>query len=374
MRPVRNRILAALVAGAATLAAIAVAAGPARADTDLRLPAFGDMVVDGRYDHVFVTGGPSANGVVVLNLDGYVEETIGGQYGATGMALSADGKKLWVALAAGDAISEIDPRTHREVARYSTGARTCPTHLARTGDVLWFSHGCDGTWNGGIGRVTFPPPPEPCPTADPAAHTTPTPCPTTTPTPTPTKPEIKLHQQGDVRFQRAPLLAAHPDAAGPLVAGQPNLSLSTVYVYGVGADNTLSTTASSTAPGSNLHDIALDNRGETLFTAAGSRNATQAYATADLSGRGSYYTGYYPLAVAQSPDGFHIANAVRATGDDVYVYEMGGVIPERRLDVSTDVAAPRGIAWSPDSDDLYVITQPPAGGPPTLHVERDPTT
>ncbi|MDG4822021.1 hypothetical protein O7635_09155 [Asanoa sp. WMMD1127] len=366
-----------MAAGVATLAAVAVASAPARADTNLGLPAFGDMIVDGEYDHVFVTGGPTANGVVVLNLNGNVEETIGNQYGATGMALSADGKKLWVALAAGDAISEIDPRTHREVARYSTGTRTCPTHLARTGDVLWFSHGCDGTWSGGVGRVTFPPPPEPCPTASPSSPSSrttpsPTPCPTATPT-TPPKPKIDLHQQGDLRFQRAPLLAAHPDPAGPLVVGQPNLSLSTVYVYNVGTNNALSTAASSTAPGSNLHDVALDKYGQTLFTAAGSKNATQAYATADLSGRGSYYTGYYPLAVAQSPDGFHIANAVRSTGDDVYIYEMGGVIPEQRLNVSTDVVTPRGIAWSPDSDDLYVITQPPAGGPPTLHVERNST-
>ena len=123
------------------------------------------MVVDGKYHHVFVSGGPTANGVVILNVAGNVEETIGGQYGATGMVLSGDGKKLWVALAAGDAISEIDPRTHREVARYSTGVRTCPTHLARTGEVLWFSHGCDGTWSGGIGRVVFPPPPGAVPDA-----------------------------------------------------------------------------------------------------------------------------------------------------------------------------------------------------------------
>jgi hypothetical protein len=117
----------------------------------------------------------------------------------------------------------------------------------------------------------------------------------------------------------------------------------------------------------------VDKYGETLFTGAGSRNATQAYATADLSGRGSYYTGYYPLAVAQSPDGFHLANGVRATGDDVYVYEMGGVIPESRLDVSSDVVAPRGVTWSPDSSRLYVVTQPPAGGEPTLHVVNNPT-
>ncbi|MEJ3749691.1 hypothetical protein WEI85_45835 [Actinomycetes bacterium KLBMP 9797] len=367
MRPVRNRFIAGatLVASAVVTVAVAVSAsaGPASALSGLGLPDYGDLAVDQKYGHVFISGGPSSNGVVVTDLDGDVEDTITGQYGATGLALSADGKKLYVALAAGDAISVIDTRSHEEVARYSTGARTCPTHLVRTADVLWFSHGCDGTWNGGIGRVKFPPPPT----------ATPSPNPTPTASPTPVQPEIALHTQGTVRFQRAPLLAARDHAAGPLVAGQSNLSLSTVYVYTIDSAGDLSTQASSTAPGSNLNDIAVDKYGQTLFTGAGSRNATQAYATADLSGKGSYYTGYYPLAVAQSPDGFHLANGVRATGDDVYVYEMGGVVPEQRLDVSTDVVAPRGVTWSPDSERLYVVTQPPAGGPPELHVEYDPT-
>jgi sugar lactone lactonase YvrE len=367
MRPIGNRIIASATVAVGALVAVSTmvsaAAGPASADTGLGLPDYGDMVVDGRYDHVFVSGGPSSNGVVVTDQGGDVDEVITGQYGATGLALSADGRKLYVALAAGDAISVIDTRSLEEIARYSTGTRTCPTHLVRTGELLWFSHGCDGTWSGGIGRVKFPPPPP--------AGTSTTPTPTASPTPTP--PEITLHTQGSVRFQRAPLLAAPDNAAGPLVAGQPNLSLSTVYVYAIDTAGALSTQASSTAPGSNLNDIAVDRYGQTLFTGAGSRNATQAYATADLSGRGSYYTGYYPLAVAQSPDGFHIANGVRSTGDDVYVYEMGGVVPEERLDVSSDVMAPRGLAWSPDSERLYVMTQPPAGGSPELHVERDPT-
>jgi sugar lactone lactonase YvrE len=375
MRPVRNRFIAsaaaAVLAAMAALVAVNAAAGPASADTELALPDYGDLVVDHRNDQVFISGGPSSNGIVVTDLDGDVDDTITGQYGATGMVLSADSRKLYVAQAAGDAISVVDTRTLREIARYGTGTRTCPTHLVRTAEVLWFGHGCDGTWSGGVGRVKFPPPPQPCPTGSASHGASPSPCPTASPTPA--QPEIQLHAQGSVRFQRAPLLAARDNAAGPLVAGQPNLSLSTVYVYSINATADLATQTSSTAPGSNLNDIAVDKYGETLFTGAGSRNATQAYATADLSGRGSYYTGYYPLAVAQSPDGFHLANGVRATGDDIYVYEMGGIIPEERLNVSTDVVAPRGVTWSPDSETLYVVTQPPAGGPPELHVENDPT-
>jgi DNA-binding beta-propeller fold protein YncE len=369
----RLRLAAALAAIAATtgLAAATFGAAPAAAvDGPLSLPAYGDLAVDPDHRRVYVSGGPASNGIVVTDLSGRVQTTITGQYGATGLVLSADKKTLYAALASGDAISVIDTRTNKEIARHRTGAQTCPTHLARTDKLIWFSHGCEGTWNGGVGSIAFPePPPAPGPSGSAATvRTNTSPHPTASPSPTPPPPVITLHVQGDVRFQRAPLLTARDNPAGPLVAGQPNLSLSTVYVYRVATGGALTTQASGTAPGSNLNDIGLDKYGETLLTGAGSRNATQAWATADLSGRGSYYTGYHPVAVAASPDGFHVANGVRANGDDVYVYETGGVVPERRLDLTGDVVAPRGITWSPDSQRLYVVTQPAAGGPPTLRV------
>jgi hypothetical protein len=38
------------------------------------------------------------------------------------------------------------------------------------------------------------------------------------------------------------------------------------------------------------------------------------------------------------------------------------------------VLAPRGLVWSPDSETLYAVTQPAAGGAPTLHVINNPTS
>ncbi|MEU8236181.1 hypothetical protein AB0C12_41880 [Actinoplanes sp. NPDC048967] len=371
MKVPNSRIFAGAAVAALAVTTIVYSGGPAQAlDHQLGLPAFGDLVVDQDHDQVYITGGSGSNGVVVTDLDGHVKKTITGQYGATGLALNADNHKLYVALAAGDAISVIDTHTLKETDRYSTGARTCPTHLVRAGELLWFGHGCDGTWSGGVGRVKFPEPVEPDPSASPSAAPSPSPTPSTPP-----KPTIDLNTQGDVRFQRAPLLAARADEpAGPLVAAQLNLSLSTVYVYDIAEDGALTTKTSGTAPGSNLNDISIDKYGQTLLTGAGSRNATQAYATDDLSGRGSYYTGYYPVAVAAAPDDYHVANGVRASGDDIYVYETGGVVPERRIDLSSDVLAPRGLVWSPDSETLYAVTQPAAGGAPTLHVIDNPTS
>jgi hypothetical protein len=88
-------------------------AAPARADTDLGLPAYGDLVVDEDHDQLFITGGPSANGVVVTDLDGHVKKTITSQYGATGLALSAGNDRFYVALAAGAAISVINAHTRK---------------------------------------------------------------------------------------------------------------------------------------------------------------------------------------------------------------------------------------------------------------------
>ncbi|SCL62225.1 YncE family protein [Micromonospora yangpuensis] len=334
------------VAVLATATLATVGGTPATADsaTPLGLPAYGDHVVDDDHGHVFVSGGPTGNGVVVTNRYGGVVKTITGQYGATGLALDAPRDRLYVANAAGDAVSVIDLHSLTEIDRIPTGAQTCPTHLTRTDEVLWFGYGCEGTWNGGIGRIEFPEP-EP-----------------------PAEPQVTLNRQGSTAFQRAPLVTAHDDCAGPLVAGQPYLSLSTVYVYDVDDAHELDTRTSGTAPGSNLYDIALDQRGEILFTGAGSRNNAPAYSTEDLSGRGSYHSGYHPLAVAPTADDLHIAVGVRATGDDVYVYELGGVIPTERLDLTGDVLAPRGLAWSADGDTLYAVSEPPAGGSPTLHV------
>ncbi|MDP9794714.1 hypothetical protein J2S43_003226 [Catenuloplanes nepalensis] len=339
----RSIVPAALVAVLISLFAVPGTAHAA-AGIPLGLPGFGDMIVDEEHGQIYLSGGPSGNGVVVTSLSGVHITTITGQYGATGLAQDADTEVLYIAQAAGDAITVIDVHNFQQVARYSTGAQTCPTHLARTENVLWFGYGCDsGTFNGGIGRIDLG-------ASVPAAETG--------------------KQPDNVRFQRAPMITARDDVAGPLVAGQPQLSLSTVYVYDIDASTReLSRRTSGTAPGSNLNDIALDGYGETLFTGAGSRNAVPAYATADLSGRGSYHTGYHPVAVAPSPDDAYLATGVRSTSDDIYVYEIGGVQPERRIDLGNDVVlAARGLAWRPAESWLYAVTVPPAGGAPSLHV------
>ncbi|GAA4526911.1 hypothetical protein [Amycolatopsis samaneae] len=331
----------------AVAASLAVAPGAAASPRtgSLGLPAYSDLVVDEAHHHVFVSGGGTSNGVVVTDFHGRVRKTIDRQYGASGLVLSGDGRTLYVALASGDAISAIDTTTLAETARYPTGSQTCPAHLARTGTLVWFGYGCEQSWNGGIGRLD------------------------TTATP----PTVAIDQQGaNVHFRHAPLVAAQSGDTGPLVAGQAELSQSAVYVYAVTAGK-LDARASGAVAGSDLADLTLSPDGKTIYTASGSREAMEAFNSADLTRAGAYRTGQYPDSVAASPDGRYVAGGVRNPRDDVYVYKVGGVTPLSTLDVTdAGVLASRGLAWTADGERLFAITRPANGAEPTLRVLEYP--
>lgn len=335
-----------MLAAAVALAAVVpvVSTANASAAPELPLSGFGDVVVDDVHERVFVSGGASSNGVVVADFSGRVRKTITGQPGANGLELSADGTRLYVALSAGDGISVIDTATLTETGRYSTGAGTCPTHLARTGTLIWFGYGCaDENWTGKIGRL------------DPAAAE-----------------PVTRDQQGAVRFQRAPLLASSGAETGPLVAGQLSLSLSQVQVYSV-AERALTAGASGEVVGASLTD--LDVTGDTLFSAAGGRDRVEAFATGDLARRGAYATRPRASAVSVSPNGGFVAAAALTTdGNDVLVYEMGGVVPVNVVSLdSGETAFPRGLAWSAEQEYLFIVTRHDNEPEPHLEIERDPT-
>ncbi len=331
----------------AVAASLLIATSPnANAETrgSLGLPAYADTVVDETNHRVFISGGKSTNAVVVTDFSGNVRKTISGQYGATGLALSADNRTLYVAQASGDAISAIDTTTLTETARYATGAQTCPTHLARTEGTIWFGYGCEENWTGGIGKLDT----------------------ATTP------PAVTLDLQGDAQYQRAPLLTAQPDADGPVVAGQPQLSPANIRVYAVTAGK-LESRGAGNVVGSDLADLSLSPDGATLYTASGSRDHVEAFATADLSRAGAYHTGSYPNSVATSADGKYLATGVRNPRDDAYLYKTGGAVPENTLNITdSGVLAPRGLTWADGTRKLLAITTPPNGTTPTLHVINRP--
>jgi DNA-binding beta-propeller fold protein YncE len=309
----------------------------------LPLPAYGAMAVDQAHKRVFVTGGAASNGLVVLDFSGRVVKTLNGQYGATGMTMSQDGKTLYVALAAGDAVSAIDTATLAESKRYPTGARTCPTHLARTGALVWFGYGCDSTWDGRIGRL------------DPASA------------------QPVVLDKGNVSFQTAPYLTSSGAAAGPLVVTQLELSPSETHVFSLNGGELVAGPAGDVL-GGNVIDAALSPDGATLHSAAGSQDRVDAFATADLAGRGSYPTGPHPNAVRVSPDGGYVATGAYTSRDKaVRVFAKDASTPTNAFGLDGDVLADRGLAWSGDGRSLFAIVHGPSDVRPRFVVISRPT-
>lgn len=331
----------AAVAAMSVMAVVTPAASATGSDP-LPLPDYGAMVVDQAHKRVFVSGGPSANGVVVLDFSGRVVKTVGGQYGATGLVLSEDGRVLYAALAGGDAISVIDTATLVETKRIATGAQTCPTHLARTGALIWFGYGCDETWHGRIGRL------------DPAA----------------TQPV--LLDKGNVAFQTAPFVTSTGAATSPLVATQLELSLAGAHVFSV-ANGELVTGAAGEVFGSNVIDFALSPDGATLQSAAGSRDRVEAFATTDLARRGVYPTGPHPNSVRVSADGKHVAvGAYTSRAKAVQVFAKDAATPVNSFGLDGAVLANRGLAWSADSRYLFAVVQGAADAKPRFVVINRP--
>ncbi|QYX79037.1 hypothetical protein [Streptomyces akebiae] len=330
----------------------------------LPLPGYGDAVVDGGHRQVFVSGGADGQSVAAVRLPGRGTvrvagdvQLIDGQQGAHGMVLSQDGKSLYVALAAGDAVSVIDTETLKETARYRAGAdqnHLCPTHLARTGTVLWIGYGCEA-WEGGIARL------------DTAAE----------------KPEMELDQQGaTIRFERAPALAAPAgdstatsNTGQTLVASQPHLSPVRLLAYTVGADGKLSLDADERRGGSNLNDLALTPDGSRLLTAAGSEDRVQGFTARKgegLGDKGAWFTQQAPVAVAPSPDGTLIATGVRSAGPkgkQVNVYPLDGTEPVWSAALPRhERLADRGLVWLPDGSALAAVTTRDDDPAPRLNI------
>jgi YVTN family beta-propeller protein len=139
-------VFAAATAVATAALAVGLAATPAQAsaittgETSTALPFanIAGMVVASSGGHIFVTGGLQTTYIDVLNLDGTADTTIAAD-DANGMALSADGSTLYVAVTKQDEVLAINTSTLSVTATYSTGSGSEPFGLALSGGELWLS-------------------------------------------------------------------------------------------------------------------------------------------------------------------------------------------------------------------------------------------
>lgn len=300
------------------------------AATDLKLPGYGDLLIDDTGRRVFISGGESSNGIVVTDLDGNVTSRIENLPGASDIEMSDDGKRLYVALAAGDAIAAIDTTTLTEITRYKVKAQSCPTHMARTGKSVWFSYGCESDWFGKIGLLD---------TSE-------------------IVPSVKLDLQKDLEVSGPPLLTAATEK-GQLVAGQATLSRSMIQVYNVTAGKTLTKGEAGAVAGSGLSDLALNSTGTELFTASASRPHAEAFNSTDLARTGVYATPAGPNSITVDKNGKYVAaGTATRKGSEVRFYKTGAITPFAIEELPAgNQLLPRGIAWSQDCGCLATIAR-----------------
>lgn len=349
----RFRPAAAALSAAAALAFLGpvAAAAPAtqpRGESAL-VTAPADIVVDAARKRVYLSSGPSANKVVSVGFDGRTQKVLDGQFGASGMVLGADGATLYVALAAGDAISAVDTETFTERARYSTGPHSCPAHLARSGTDVWFGYGCDA-WTGAVGRLN-----------------------TAVEPPVPSFNHQTENPDADLKtFERAPLLATGGADDAVVVASQPHISPVNVRLYTRG-ERGLAETGRQDRGGSNLSELAVRRDGKVFYTAVGSQDHVAGFvADKDMGSAGAWPTGPAPNSAATSPDGTWLAAGARTAAPDrasVFLFAPDSDRPTRTYALPRGQRlTERGLAWSQDGTVLAAVAQYGPHPDPVVHI------
>jgi DNA-binding beta-propeller fold protein YncE len=330
---VRGCLLVSALAATIGLAAAAPAsaANPTPNDiaTPLPLPSYADMQVDPGTGQVFLAGGDQ---IVVVNQDGRLLRTIGGQSGVSGLALSEDGSRVYAALNGANAISVIDTKKMREVQRYAVGS-DCPGDLVPAVGKLWFSAACPDTSFGSVGALDLG------------------------------TGQVTTY----VPILRAvfgpPLLAASRDAFGVvrLVAVARDLSSTDLRTYDI-TSGTLDTHCRDSGGCQETllgiaQDLAITADGENVVVSSGVYEQEVAlWSTAPVDN----YPIPEPVAVAVADSGQLAfgSNGSRSADTDVYLFLHGGAVPTWTYDFGGPTLAPRGLAWAAGDSRLYaVVTQ-----------------
>jgi hypothetical protein len=333
-----------LLTAAATVLGLTGVIVPGAADSyaasgvALPIAHFSHLLVDAAHGHLFFSGGAGMDGILVTDLDGGDATTIGGEPGATGLALSDDGSTLYAALPDRDAIAAISTDTLAETARYGTGAGTRPDSLAVAGGTLWFGYGA-AAGNGGIGSVD-------------ATGTVKT-----------------ARDEGS--WAGSPTLATTPTPSGALVAAVQTGDTSAFVTYRIADGGALTRQAAQALPIPDLTDFAVTADGQDVAVASSRNVFANRLRFSDLAREGSFANALGAPALAVAPDG-------TLAGWDGRAYlavpvSGSGFYGEHMIDDSLRPAT-HGLAWAPDESRLYAVAVDPAGGTPTLQLTRSPET
>lgn len=316
----------------------AVVAGPAAAQaatpTGVPLPissSFGDMLVDGLHQRIFLSDPGSAK-VVAVGYDGKLLGTVNNLPGVQGLALSADQTQLYAAAPNADAIAAIDPATVTETARYDTGTDTDPTYLAVAGGKVWFGYGPNA--HGGLGSLDL----------------------------SGASPVVRLDQDPGGDWYGPPMLATTAASPGVVAAGDPETSSGQLKIFDVSGGSAVTTAGKRV--GGIMRDLSLSPDGSRLLTVEGGSIVTS-WQTSDLTPSASYPVTDWANSVAMAPDGRVAVGTTTYPDFDVppvHVFLPGATTPVREFPLPRtfngyqDEPIDGGLAWEPDGDRLFVIS------------------
>lgn len=319
--------------------ALLPAGNAAAVSAPFQVSGFYQVLADPAHGHLFVSpGGGHGDSVIVTSLAGRQIAAIGGLDGAAGMALSADGGTLYVALRESDAVRAIDTGSLSQVATYPLGTGDSPAAVAVEDGMVWVSYytasGPDGP-GGYLGEIN--------PAAAPASAFT-----------APALPG---------KWDTAPQIAVDPLGAGALVAA------------GRGGDSVGSFNVSTTPPTVNRKpaqaagcaresDLAVLPGGAQFLMACGNQKSVLRYDTSTLEARGAVYPGASdPTTVAVTPGGMVAVGT--GTNPDVHVYLPRATAPVNAYTLrgSSGIPVPLGLAWSADGSRLFQVFRASAADP-----------
>jgi hypothetical protein len=345
----RRTLTVTTAVAATTLGTAALVGFPATsalaATTSVQLPIsqYSHMLVDPAHKHIFITSGTGYSTILVTNYSGQTVATITDEPGATGLALSGNGKTVYAALADGDAVSAISTSTLTQTALYSTGAGTDPTYVAYTSGRIWFGYGAAA--QGGIGSIN--------PSTSPAT--------------------VTLNATNDPAntWYAAPMLSASQN--GDLVAGEPSQSPVQLASYDVssGTATVLAPSQFITVDGtsaSNMGAMQITPDGTDVVVASGYPYFHQILQVSNLSEIGQYPTTTYPSSVSISRNGT-VAAGTDAGSNEVFVFAAGGSTPLKTYDFGSNWLTTDGVAITPNGHKIFAITSAgPYGADPTLNI------
>lgn len=312
-----RRISAAAVAVLTGITGLTVgAADPASADAAqvLSIESFGDIVVDGVHERVFISD-PAEGKVIATDYSGNQLGTARVS-DANNLALASDSSRLYVAAPGESAVFALDTTTLTQTAKYSTGA-VAPKDLTVAGGRIWFSYANDVSSRLG--------------TIDPSTET----------------PTVLLNRYDTVSgVAKLDTASADPNRIGVLARGK-------IAVLDVSGD-TVDEVAALNNNG-DVVDMAIFPDGKQIAMVYPGNWGITVRGISDLFDTWGMFYEATPNAVDVAADGTIAGGSDLGAAPDLHLFTPSGELINEFRFPDSGRGVDRAVAWEPNGDRLFAI-------------------